>query len=151
MISVECPNRLYPTVFLAGGITGCPDWQEEISGFLKEVPVVLLNPRRKNFPINDKNASNEQIRWEFKHLRYADAILFYFPCETLCPIALYELGAWSMINKPIFIGVHNKYARKTDIEIQTSLVRPGMSICYSLSDLAHEVRSFAINHEKNRV
>ena len=56
------------TCFLAGGITDCGEWQDEVIKYLTEVEVdlsglVLLNPRRKNFPIHDPNASNEQITW----------------------------------------------------------------------------------------
>lgn len=38
-----------PAVFLAGGITGCSDWQQEIVTRLHDLPVVLLNPRRAIF------------------------------------------------------------------------------------------------------
>jgi hypothetical protein len=37
---------MLPAVFLAGGITGCPDWQAELVRMLADVPVALLNPRR---------------------------------------------------------------------------------------------------------
>ena len=50
-----------PTVFLAGGITGCVDWQKEIASRLRDLPLVLLNPRRANFPINDPSAASQQI------------------------------------------------------------------------------------------
>ena len=35
-------------------------------------------------------------------LRDVHAISFWFPKETICPIVLYELGAWSMTNKTYF-------------------------------------------------
>lgn len=141
---IESPENYYKTsnlkaVFLAGGITNCPDWQSEIVGLLKGYDVVLLNPRRKEFPINDHSDSREQIRWEFEHLRKADAILFWFPKESICPIALYELGAWSMTNTPLFIGVHPEYARRVDIEEQTPLIRPDIEIVYSLKSLSEQI------------
>ena len=86
------PGHL-PAVFLAGGITACSGWQQEIVAHLHDLPVVILNPRRANFPIDDPTAAPQQIEWEHRHLRKADAIAFWFPCETLCPITLYELGA----------------------------------------------------------
>src|SRR5262245_39813726 len=79
-----------PSLFLAGGITGCPDWQAETISLFADLPLVLLNPRRRDFPINDPSAGPSQIEWEHRHLRRADAVLFWFPRETLCPIALYE-------------------------------------------------------------
>lgn len=131
------------TIFLAGGITGCPDWQQEMRRLLEDSDLILLNPRRANFPIGDPNAALEQIGWEYDHLRMADAILFWFPCETICPVVLYELGAWSMTGKPIFVGVHPGYERRQDVEIQTGLVRPKVQIVYSLGHLAVQVLHWA--------
>jgi hypothetical protein len=84
----------------------------------------------------------EQITWEHDYLRMADAILFWFPCETICPIVLYELAAWSMTDKPIFVGVHPDYQRRQDVEIQTGLARPEVEIVYSLEDLVGQVASW---------
>jgi len=80
------PDRM--AIFLAGGITNCPDWQSEIVDSLQNFDITLLNPRRKKFPINDPGASKEQISWEYNHLRKADTILFWFPKESICPIAI---------------------------------------------------------------
>lgn len=121
-------------LFLAGGITGCPDWQSKVRPMLKHWD--LLNPRRKNFPIEDPSAAEQQITWEYNHLRKAKAILFWFPCETLCPIVLYELGAWAMTAKPIFVGTHPEYKRRQDVVIQLWLQRPGILIVHSLEELA---------------
>ena len=40
-----------------------------------------------------------------------------------------------MTNKPLFVGAHPNYARRQDVEIQTSLVRPDIQIVYSLEDV----------------
>lgn len=101
--------------------------------------MALLNPRRSDFPINDPSAAIDQIKWEYDHLRKATAILFWFPEESICPIALYELGAWSMSNKEIFIGVHPRYKRRQDVEIQTNLVRPDIKIVYSIANLVSQI------------
>lgn len=129
-----------PALFLAGGITGCPDWQAAAITLLEGSGWTLLNPRRTDFPIGDPDAAYRQIRWEHQRLREADAVLFWFPCETLCPIVLYELGAWSMTNKPIFVGCHPRYPRRQDVEIQTGLARPDVTIVYSLDALCQSVR-----------
>lgn len=141
-------NPEEPLVFLAGGITDCPDWQRDmVALFLKEgTGAVVLNPRRAHFPILDPNAAADQIRWEHVYLKKADAILFWFCKETLCPIVLYELGAWSSVEmKPIFIGMDPKYERRRDVEIQTRLVRPGLHIQYSLKGLAGQVLTWEAN------
>ena len=130
------------SIFLAGGISNCPDWQQEMVQLFSDTDLILFNPRRKNFPIGDPGAALEQIRWEHNHLRESSAILFWFPCETICPIVLYELGAWSMTGRPIFVGVHPYYERKQDVEIQTHLARPKVNIVYSLKELAEQVRNW---------
>ena len=135
----EYDPGLLPAVFLAGGISGCPDWQREVVGLLRDEPVVLLNPRRAAFPIGDPAAGLKQIEWEYRHLRKADAILFWFPRETLCPIALYELGAWSMTAKPLFVGTDPDYPRRLDVEVQTRLARQDVRVVHNLTDLAERV------------
>lgn len=143
---IEAPSSytLQPSnksIYLAGGITNCPDWQRKIVQLLSDTDYTLLNPRRKNFPIDDPNAAREQITWEHYALRDAKIILFWFPYETLCPIVLYELGSWSMTNKPLYVGVQPEYKRREDVKIQTELVRPDVEVVYSLEMLAEQVRS----------
>lgn len=136
---VEAPDP-YPkggdavTVFLAGGITGCPDWQAEIVERLSDTNLVLFNPRRANFPIEDPSAAAEQIAWEHHYLRRADRILFWFPAENAagCPIALFELGAWLRSTKPIVVGVEPGYERMADVRFQTKLERPDVPVVFSL-------------------
>ncbi len=148
---IECPAEFKQTnkvsIFLAGGITGCPDWQQEIIPMFNNTPLVLFNPRRKNFPIDDPSAAARQIKWESKYLSKASAILFWFPQETLCPIVLYELGLWTKTSKPIFIGVHPRYKRVLDVEIQTKINRPGTIITYNLHDLARKVMDWASSYK----
>jgi hypothetical protein len=142
---VESPNEWTPLgergVFLAGGITGCPDWQREMRDLLCESGLTLLNPRRKDFPIHDPGAAKAQIEWEHRHLRKADLILFWFCAATLNPIVLYELGAWSMTDKPIAVGVETGYKRTDDVLIQTRLARPEVTVVSSLGELAADVRA----------
>jgi hypothetical protein len=145
MIYIEAPNEteiIKPSLFLAGGITNCPDWQSIVVSQLQNLSLTILNPRRRYFPIHNLNTATEQITWEHKYLLKASAILFWFPCETLCPITLYELGAWSMTSKPLFIGTHPQYERRQDIIIQTSLVRPEIKVVNTLNDLVMLVKTW---------
>jgi len=128
-------------VFLAGGITGCPDWQSELVKLLAKTNYVVFNPRRENFPIDDPEAAPLQIRWEFNYLRKADVISFWFPAEGVRPIVMYELGAWSMTDKPIVVGVEPGFWREQDVSIQTSLVRPELHIVDNLEDLANQLKT----------
>jgi hypothetical protein len=128
---IEAPNEtkiLSPSIFLAGGITDCEDWQTKALTVLDSMLVgfdhTILNPRRSNFDTSDKSASRVQIDWEYRHLRLADTILFWFPSETLCPITLYELGAIAMTFKPLAVGCHPQYKRLEDVRVQLELQRP---------------------------
>ena len=122
-------------VFLAGGITNCPNWQKEVINRLNEnvniETLCVFNPRRENFPIHDPNASLEQIAWEYKWLEHMDIFSMYFSSgESDQPICMYELGRnilrmqnrypsdWE---KRIIITAENGYKRKNDVIIQTGL------------------------------
>jgi hypothetical protein len=134
-------------VFLAGGIQNCPDWQAEMVEALGESDLTLMNPRRANFPMGDPTAAEAQITWEHKHLRRADAISFWFCKDTMQPIVLYELGAWSMGTKQIFVGIDPEYPRRQDVEIQTKLARPDVCIVYSLDELIEQIHDWAIKQD----
>lgn len=142
---IESPDIYRPrngdrSIFLAGGISGCPEWQQDMVRLLEDTDLVVFNPRRKDFPADTPAAAEAQIRWEVDHLRLAQEVLFWFPCETLCPITLYELGSWSMTDKTLYVGMHPDYVKRFDLEIQLKLVRPLLEITYSLTDLAAQVR-----------
>jgi hypothetical protein len=128
-----------PALFLAGGITGCPPWQRQLIESLGDTSWILLDPRREWWP-NDPRVVEQQIEWEHRHLRRADLIAFWFPRETLCPITLYELGAWSMTSKPLVVGVHPAFGRRFDVDTQTRLVRPDVPVVSSLDALAAVLR-----------
>ncbi|MEK6933918.1 MAG: nucleoside 2-deoxyribosyltransferase domain-containing protein [Nanoarchaeota archaeon] len=143
---VECPqvyNGNERSIFLAGGISNCPIWQSDLTNLLEDTDLALLNPRRKLYPSENTNIEEEQITWEFEHLERASAVSFWFPKETLCPITLYELGKQNSGSKTLFIGVHPEYSRIKDIEIQTRLSRPEITIVYSLPDLSEQIKGWA--------
>lgn len=127
-------------VFLAGGITGCSDWQTKLISQLRGEPLLIMNPRRPAFDVRDKSASEAQITWEFNALRFADVITFWFPDESLCPITLYELGAMSMTAKPLIIAAHPGYPRRLDVVEQTKLARPGLEVGDSLAYIVEALR-----------
>lgn len=136
-----------PAVFLAGGITGCPPWQDEVIDFLRPYDAgVILNPRRKNFPIHDPNAAREQIEWEFHALNMADLFSIWFAGgDSVQPIALYELGRHVMAQyytndlETVVIGVDNGYKRAQDVFIQMELIDPGLSSRISTNIKVHAI------------
>lgn len=126
-------------IFLAGGITNCPNWQEKTISCLDEIltsagwktdRLVVYNPRRKNFPMDDPDASTEQIKWEFKALELCDIFTMYF-CKGISvqPICMYELGRNLVRMKQKFddwqsrvvISVESGYQREIDVILQSKL------------------------------
>lgn len=131
------------TCFLAGGITNCGEWQDKVIEYLQETEedlkgLVIFNPRRKNFPINDPNASEEQITWEFNKLEECDIFSMYFvESESVQPICLYELGRNLVRIKEKFPNDYSsrivvtsepKYSRLSDVIFQTRLATPNVKV-----------------------
>ena len=132
----------YESLFIGGGITNCPDWQKEIIKYFEDTDLCLFNPRRENFDLSDKNASDIQIEWEHYYLSFCDMILFWFPEETMCPITLYELGKYTSTNKKVFVGCHPNYPRKFDVVKQLSLSRPDIEVVFDIESLANQVKKY---------
>lgn len=131
-----------PSLFLAGGISNCGDWQKQMIGLLADTHLTLLNPRREQFDVNDLAVAEAQIVWEYSHLRKATAVLFWFPPETLCPITLFELGGAVERKAPLFVGCDPSYARRDDVRVQVSLARPEVNVVPELDVLAAQVRAW---------
>jgi hypothetical protein len=146
---IEAPNEVYSLeassnkkLFLAGGISDCPDWQEEVIERIKDYRgLTIYNPRRKLFPIHDINAAEEQITWEHYQLDRADVILFWFSRGSMNPIVLYELGRWgNSSKKPIILGIDPEYERMNDVIIQTKLSRADITPVFSIRELCGEIK-----------
>lgn len=141
---ITAPNEYIPfgydvLCFLAGGITNCPKWQDEVIKALKRAEdkgvnldnLVILNPRRAVFPMDNVDAAEEQIRWEFNMLERCDIFSMYFSSgESVQPICMYELGrniARMVDKRPlswrerIAVSVEYGYKRDKDVLIQTKL------------------------------
>lgn len=141
MIELKAPKEFktdiwfdkHKAVFLAGGITGCPDWQSELVAKLKDSSATLINPRRDDFDTSKPEMSKEQIEWEFEHLAKAHVISFWFPKETLCPITLFELGA-HRLHEHMIVGIEPGYQREFDIREQLRLVTSRTGIVTPIVD-----------------
>jgi hypothetical protein len=140
----EAPNEYVPdgspSIFLAGGITGCPDWQRTVTELLDGDDVVVLNPRRERSV--GVEAVAEQVAWEYAHLRRASSVLFWFPAsvDSVQPIALYGLGMHAGLGTRIVVGADSSYVRRLDVELQLALVRPDLPVFDSLTDMVQAAR-----------
>lgn len=146
MKEIKAPGRYehrddHTTLFIAGGISNCEKWQDKVPIALDETDLVLINPRRDNFDVTNPDIEQEQIKWEHKHIIKASSYLFWFGEETLCPITLFELGKVSGLfpNKPIFVGTHPNYERKTNVKVQMLLLRPEIDVVHGLDLLLGQV------------
>lgn len=164
MIVVTAPHLYIPrhdeiTVFLAGGISGCRDWQKETIEHLyrfvgrDDNQVVVYNPRQENFDINNPHAAADQITWEYQYLNLVDIFSMYFVGgDQIQPICLYELGRYT---KPYddqqVISVEMGYIRKNDVVIQVALATKGLTTVHvGASPYYHAERIFkAINQVKD--
>jgi hypothetical protein len=143
---IKSPEALAPedknSIFLAGGISNCPDWQGPVAEILaRDTDATIYNPRRENFDMNAyEDVSRQQIKWEYHALRLSHVNLFWFPCETLCPITLFELGSAIHRIHPggLMVGTHPDYERRFDIIEQAKLFGNPISVFDSLDELVHE-------------
>ena len=143
---IEAPHEFGgngSAVFLAGGISDCENWQSKVVRGLQDIAATVLNPRRASFPADDRSAHQKQIEWEHHHLRRANLVAFWFPPQTLCPIALFELGVCCASGKPMVVGADPRYGRRFDLESQLALHRPKTKIVNTLADLIDEIQNHA--------
>lgn len=158
---ITAPNTVFSIrerfslkIFMAGGISGCRDWQRMFVNLMTndqrvKIPeliqkpsypdVTLYNPRRPDFNIYDRDMEDEQVSWEYEHLDKADIISFWFSDETVQPITLFELGKAIGSGKVVFIGRHDDYERASDIETQLALAGFRGKIHNSLEDLTNSI------------
>lgn len=144
MIEIKCPNVIkykplgMNAIFMAGGITGCPDWQRTVVSQLSSIPnLILINPRRDDWDLS--KSSEEQITWEYYHLHLADYTYFWFPKEGQCAITLFELGAAIGEKRNIRVGVEPGYWRSLDVHKQVALAAPHITVVDNLYDLYEPV------------
>lgn len=121
-------------VFLAGGISNCPDWQSGIAEKISaQTDLTVINPRRLGWDMNAADSeSRKQITWEYVHLRQCRYTLFWFPKETDGPITLFELGSALERETKLTIGCHPDYNRLLDVETQVALRRSDLSVVQDL-------------------
>ena len=148
------------SIFLAGGITGCPNWQFDMiwelnnlanSGLYELGGLVIFNPRRDDFDVNDSKATIEQIKWEHKCLEKCDICSFFFPAsDTDQPITLYELGKNKSMHSCV-VGIQEGYKRAEDVRVQLTLDGDYCSIYHSYEEAIREhARTLATLYDNMR-
>lgn len=152
------------TCFLAGGITNCPGWQNDVIDYLKEheeecSDLVILNPRRKDFSIQDTSATIAQIIWESHNLQLCDIFSMYFANTEKSdqPICFYELGRnvtrlvyekGTEAKSHMVISYDENFRRKQDVMMQTTLATGGTIIVHETKTPQEHARYIIDAYEK---
>ena len=131
-------------LFIAGGISNCPPWQNILIEKLSNEPkllkfkkknIIIFNPRCKEIPEEEP-----QIEWEFKRLKKSDIISFWFSEGSLNPITLFEYGKhFKSKDKKIIVGCHPNYERRNNVIIQTKLENKKLKVNENFDDFYDEI------------
>lgn len=152
---IKCPDVYVRrvgkiTVFLAGGITGCPNWQKDMEELLDHTEYITINPRRDgDFNTIQPEWGVQQIEWEHFHLKHADYVLFWFPKEGMCMITLFELGKCLAAGKKVVIGCDPEYIREFDVRTQARLDVPNIPIAKTIGELAMNLITLISSNEEH--
>ncbi len=117
------PDKLY-TVFLAGSIDmgRATHWQDRITTFLRDLDIVVLNPRREHWDSSISNLAHDktfhdQVEWEQHGLKTANLIVMYFDKASQSPISLLELGLFAESHK-MLVYCPEGFWRKGNVDIE---------------------------------
>jgi len=119
------PKKTEITVFLAGGITNCENWQQKVIKYLQAFPddqtenLVIFNPRRDAWPSSaDTEEIRRQIHWEADYICHSDIFSMYFANTKKSdqPICFYELGKYA--DSRSVISYQAGFARPLDVKYQ---------------------------------
>lgn len=124
------------TCFLGGGITNCRNWQNEVIEELFKLSeeedlkdLVIYNPRRQNFDINQIKAE-DQIKWQFERIEKSHLFSMFFcgGTDSPQPICFFEYGkqlvARSNKTGTLIITAQKDFVRFEDVYIQTHIMYP---------------------------
>lgn len=146
---ITAPEYYIPTneeiaVFLAGGITNCDDWQQEVIDYLQSLPeyktdrLVIFNPRRNKWPKNgDTEEIRRQIHWEVDYIHRSNIFSMYFTNTKKSdqPICFYELAKY--INKVYkIISYQEGFNRAFDVDIQVEEIY-NLGVNKNISPMEH--------------
>jgi hypothetical protein len=149
MFYVQSPNSIDVAspamrIFLAGSIDSgmAEDWQSPIVDRLRDLDVVVFNPRRATWtPGTSLESEPEEIRrqinWELDAIERSDLMAFHFTPGTKSPISLLELGLIAG-RKQAVVCCPPGFWRKTNVDVICD--RFDIQQVHSLEDLVDEVK-----------
>jgi hypothetical protein len=150
---VEAPNEYGgngPSIFLAGSISDPANWQSRLTESLTRTDLAVFNPRRPQFPVANPAEERRQIEWERRYLSRADLVVFWLTPPTMCPIALFELGACCESGVPLVVGIDPNYALSFDMSCHLHLRRQDVKVLDNLDDVGRATISYFASTESTR-
>ena len=133
-----------PVIFLAGSIDNgtASDWQSQCIDALADEPLILLNPRRRNWDGSRRAEADDpqfraQIEWDLSGLERADVIAMYLAPTSQAPISLLELGLHARSGK-VLLCCPDGFWRKGNVDIVAA--RYGLKTVHGLDDLVKSLR-----------
>jgi hypothetical protein len=135
-----------PSVFLAGGITGSPRWQDEVVAYFERAidGITVCNPRRPRDFEDQADEYERQVTWELDHLLTADLALFWFPAAE-CRITRIELGLIIGGGRPVVVGADPQFVSFRYLSALTR--RLNLPLHTSLDDLCEAARHWLAAHQ----
>lgn len=133
-----------PSVFEAGAIDmgKADDWQKELADHLKDVPCIILNPRRNDWDSSwkqeiENDQFREQVEWELDGMEQATVVAMALTKDSKAPISLLELGLHASDGKMIVFCPDGFY-RKGNVDIVCK--RYGVPVFEDFEEFTKKVR-----------
>ncbi len=111
------------SLFLGGAIDQgkAANWQKEVVKSLKDLDVVVLNPRRDNWDSSieedaDNKTFREQVEWEISGQEKVDLRLYVFTKDSKAPITFFEMGAFGT-DKDSVVCAEDGFYRQGNLDI----------------------------------
>lgn len=150
-----------PVIFLAGPITGAPDWQTKVIELIHDIDpnIIIASPRLKYF--DGSFAYERQVDWETHYLRLAGgngAILFWLAAQTVetpgrayAQTTRFELAEWKVRHErdgaKLAIGIEEGFGSARYIRRRFSQDAPDVKIVDSLEELCRSAVRLARSGE----
>ena len=143
----QAPDTRPKKLFLSGRISpsssGPQTWQDELTARLQHLPLMILNPLRRDWDSSWEADISfppfvEQVNWELDGLEAADIVVVYFSPTSDSPITLLEFGI-TVAEKAekVICWCPEQYSKRGNVEIVCG--RRGVRVLESIDEVVDEV------------
>jgi len=132
------------SVFLGGAIDqgAAADWQSKVAKALKDLDVVVLNPRRDDWDESWEQSADDpefrkQVDWELKAQEACGLCLYVLLKDSKGPVTMLEIGLFAP-RKDVALCVEEGFHRRGNLEIVAE--KYSVPIYRKLDDLIADLR-----------